>query len=74
MKLLGAFNHLHIFLDPNPDPEVSYQERVRLFEEVQGWGGYNTELISEGGENIFTLGKIHSTLKGSPKDAWSAHR
>src|SRR5690606_8838487 len=30
MKLLAAFNHQHIFLDPNPDPAVSFKERTRL--------------------------------------------
>lgn len=49
MKLLGAFNHKHIFLDPAPDAQAAYEERVRLFEAVQGWEGYNRELISEGG-------------------------
>ena len=49
MKLLGAFNHKHIFLDPNPNPQVAYEERVRLFENVQGWEHYNTDLISKGG-------------------------
>ena len=49
MKLLGAFNHKHIFLDPNPNPQVAYEERVRLFENVQGWEHYNTDLISQGG-------------------------
>ena len=49
MKLLGAFNHKHIFLDPNPNIQSAYEERVRLFETVQGWDGYNTDLISEGG-------------------------
>ena len=49
MKLVGAFNHLHIFLDPNPDPEASWQERKRLFDEGKEWEGYNRELISEGG-------------------------
>ncbi|MAA78611.1 MAG: hypothetical protein CL916_05080 [Deltaproteobacteria bacterium] len=49
MKLLAAFNHMHIVLDPDPDPQVSYEERVRLFEAVKGWGAYNTDLLSEGG-------------------------
>ena len=47
--LKAAFNHQHIFLDPNPDSASSYLERQRLFEAVAGWGEYNTELISEGG-------------------------
>src|SRR3712207_1438925 len=50
IKLLGAFNHLHIFLDPNPDPETSFEERKRLFElERSSWTDYDTNLISEGG-------------------------
>lgn len=47
--LVAAFNHKHIFLDPNPDPKVSYKERVRLFEKVGGWDQYNPSLISKGG-------------------------
>jgi glutamate dehydrogenase len=49
MKLLAAFNHLHIFLDPDPSPQVSYRERKRLFKVVQGWDHYDTTKLSEGG-------------------------
>ncbi len=49
IKLIAAFNHIHIFIDPNPDPEVSYKERLRLFKEVKGWDHYNSKLISSGG-------------------------
>lgn len=49
MRLVGAFNHKHIFLDPNPNVALAYKERVRLFEVVSGWDAYNQELISEGG-------------------------
>lgn len=49
-KLIGAFNHLHIFIDPNPNPEISYEERKRLFNLPRSnWKDYNPELISEGG-------------------------
>lgn len=49
-KLIAAFNHNHIFLDPNPDIEVSYKERQRLFESDDSqWSDYNADLISEGG-------------------------
>ncbi len=48
--LLAAFDHRHIFLDPNPDPETSYQERERLFKLPRSsWEDYNTDLISAGG-------------------------
>lgn len=50
IKLIGAFNHLHIFLDPNPDPKVSYNERKRLFNLPRsGWKDYNVKLLSKGG-------------------------
>jgi glutamate dehydrogenase len=50
MRLLGAFNHLHIFLDPNPDPAASYAERRRLFAlSRSAWSDYDRELISPGG-------------------------
>ncbi|MFK5926387.1 MAG: NAD-glutamate dehydrogenase [Desulfuromusa sp.] len=49
-ELLAAFDHRHIFLDPNPDPEQSYQERERLFNLPRSsWDDYNKELISAGG-------------------------
>ena len=49
MKLLGAFNHLHVFIDPDPDVPASFEERLRLFNEVKGWDAYDTSKISEGG-------------------------
>jgi glutamate dehydrogenase len=50
IKLLAAFNHLHIFLDPDPQPEASFQERERLFQLPRSsWADYNAELISTGG-------------------------
>ena len=49
-KLVAAFNHLHIFIDPNPDTEASYAERARLFEMPRSsWGDYEKSLISQGG-------------------------
>lgn len=48
--LLAAFNHKHIFLDPNPNPTESYKERQRLFiAKDSGWDFYNPSLISQGG-------------------------
>ncbi|MBH0095562.1 NAD-glutamate dehydrogenase [Psychrobacter sp. NZS113] len=49
-KLVAAFNHLHIFIDPNPDTATSYAERARLFELPRSsWADYETSLISQGG-------------------------
>ncbi len=48
--LKAAFNHMHIFLDPDPDPEISFCERERLFNTPRStWADYNHDLISEGG-------------------------
>jgi glutamate dehydrogenase len=50
IKLLAAFNHKHIFLDPNPDTESSFKERNRLFALPRSqWTDYNPKLISKGG-------------------------
>ena len=49
-RLLAAFNHLHIFIDPNPDPAASLAERERLFRlPCSTWADYNPALISQGG-------------------------
>ncbi|MCM0611575.1 NAD-glutamate dehydrogenase [Marinobacter sediminum] len=49
-KMVAAFNHIHIFVDPTPDPEASFRERQRLFQLPRSaWTDYDTKLISEGG-------------------------
>ena len=50
VRLFGAFNHMHIFVDPDPDPAVSWAERNRLFNLPRStWLDYQKELISPGG-------------------------
>ncbi len=50
MQLVAAFNHLHIFVDPNPDPGKSFAERKRLYEMGRSsWSDYDRKLISRGG-------------------------
>ncbi|MDQ1479144.1 MAG: glutamate dehydrogenase, partial [Actinomycetota bacterium] len=50
LELVAAFDHRHVFLDPNPDPEASWQERKRLFDlPASSWADYNPALISPGG-------------------------
>ncbi|HYQ37854.1 MAG TPA: NAD-glutamate dehydrogenase domain-containing protein, partial [Pseudomonas sp.] len=50
LRLVGAFNHLHIFLDPDPDPAASFAERQRLFALPRSsWTDYDAALISPGG-------------------------
>jgi glutamate dehydrogenase len=50
IKLLAAFNHQHIFLDPTPDPAATFKERERMFKLPRStWEDYDKKLISKGG-------------------------
>jgi glutamate dehydrogenase len=51
IRLVAAFDHRNVFLDPNPDPAVSFAERRRLFElgAAGSWADYDPGLISAGG-------------------------
>ena len=50
IRLVGAFNHLHIFVDPDPDAAATFAERQRLFEMPRSsWEDFDASLISEGG-------------------------
>lgn len=50
IRLVAAFDHRHIFIDPDPDAATSYAERRRLFELPRSsWVDYNKELLSQGG-------------------------
>ena len=64
-RLIAAFNHLHIFLDPDPDPAGSYEERKRLFDLPRSsWSDYDESLISEGG-GVFS--RSAKSIKLSPQ-------
>ncbi|MCB1758149.1 MAG: NAD-glutamate dehydrogenase, partial [Gammaproteobacteria bacterium] len=64
IRLVGAFNHMHIFLDPDPDAEASFAERSRLFAlSRSSWGDYDRKLISSGG------GVFSRSLKSIPLSA-----
>ena len=50
LRLVAAFDHRHIFLDPNPDPAKSHAERARMFALPRSsWDDYDKKLISKGG-------------------------
>jgi glutamate dehydrogenase len=56
LKLLGAFDHRHVFVDPDPDPEKSFAERQRLSRLPRSsWADYDPALISPGG-GVFERG------------------
>lgn len=51
IRLIGAFNHQHIFIDPDPDPVSTFAERKRLFDLPRSsWADYDRSLLSKGGE------------------------
>lgn len=64
IRLVGAFNHLHIFCDPDPDTAVSFKERKRLFNKVLGWDHYDEKKLSKGGR-IYS--RSDKTLKLTPE-------
>ncbi len=50
IRLVAAFNHMHIFVDPDPDMASSFRERSRLFKKRRSsWSDYDDKLISRGG-------------------------
>ncbi|MFP0196769.1 NAD-glutamate dehydrogenase [Pseudomonas sp. PHC1] len=50
LQLVAAFNHMHIFIDPNPNPATSFAERQRMFDLPRSaWSDYDTSIMSEGG-------------------------
>lgn len=50
IRLIAAFNHLHIFIDPTPDVKTSFVERKRMFDLPRSnWTDYDVKLISQGG-------------------------
>ena len=50
IKLVAAFDHRHVFIDPDPDPGRSFDERKRIFDLPRSsWADYDESLISEGG-------------------------
>jgi len=62
IKLVSGFNHMHIFIDPNPDTASSFTERQRLFNLPRSsWEDYNKKLISKGG-GIFSRSAKSITL------------
>ncbi|WP_132993719.1 NAD-glutamate dehydrogenase domain-containing protein [Gordonia zhaorongruii] len=76
-RLVAAFDHRHVFVDPDPDAASSYGERRRLFELPRSsWADYDTSLISEGGgvwprdvKSIPVTAQMRTAL-GLPGDAF----
>ncbi|MBI2944012.1 MAG: NAD-glutamate dehydrogenase [Candidatus Wallbacteria bacterium] len=68
LKLIAAFDHRHIFIDPDPDPEASLLERQRMFKlPTSSWADYNRELISVGG-GVFSRGEKKIQLSSEARE------
>ena len=69
IRLQAAFNHQHIFLDPNPDEKLSFKERQRLFRKGRSsWTDYSADAISKGG-GVYS--RLDKTIPLSPEvKAW----
>ena len=62
IRLVGAFNHLHLFVDPEPDPALSFAERQRLFALPRStWADYDAARLSPGGA-VFERGAKSLTV------------
>ena len=76
IRLVAAFDHRHVFVDPTPDPAASAAERRRLFELPRSsWADYDRSLLSEGGEvfdrsakSVTPSSQVRAAL-GIPDDA-----
>src|SRR4051812_26284916 len=69
IRLLAAFDHRHIFIDPDPDPAKSWAERKRLFDLPRSsWEDYDKKLISKGG-GIFPRTEKSITLSSEAREA-----
>jgi len=71
---VGAFNHLHIFIDPSPDAKVSFEERRRLFNLPRCvWADYDASKISQGG-GVFSRKAKSVTLSKEMKQLFSVSK
>ena len=65
IRLIAAFDHRHVFLDPDPDAASSWEERRRMFDLPRSsWDDYDTSLISEGG-GVYS--REHKSIPISPQ-------
>ncbi|MDE3016158.1 MAG: NAD-glutamate dehydrogenase [Pseudomonadota bacterium] len=74
IALVAAFNHIHIFLDPAPDPQASFEERKRLFHWPRSsWKDYDVRCISKGG-GVFERGAKSIALSKEAQEALGIRR
>ena len=78
IKLVAAFDHRHVFLDPAPDPAVSFAERRRMFDLPRSsWGDYDSSLHSRRRRDLAARRKVHPDIGAGtvrPGPARRGHR
>ena len=71
IRLRAAFNHMHIFIDPNPDAATTFKERKRMFELPRStWEDFNPKLLSKGA-TIFSRNEKTLTLTPEIKELFN---
>ncbi len=71
IRLKAAFNHMHIFLDPEPDEKTSFAERRRLFRKAGStWMDYRPELISRRRRGVVARRQDRARQPGGTRLAW----
>ncbi len=74
IRLVAAFNHMHIFIDPNPDAAISFEERERLFNLPRSsWTDYDLNLISAGG-GVFSRSSKYITVTDEMKEIFGINK
>ncbi|MFW0777854.1 MAG: NAD-glutamate dehydrogenase [Rickettsiales bacterium] len=74
IRLVAAFNHMHIFIDPNPDAKKSYAERKRMFALPRSsWLDYKKSLISKGG-GVYSRSEKTIEISREAQNALGVHR
>ena len=73
-RLVGAFNHMHVFIDPDPDPEATFLERQRLFALPRStWDDFDRSVLSEGG-GVYSRSAKSIALSGEARAALGIER
>ena len=68
IRLVAAFDHRHIFIDPDPDPAASHAERERLFRLPRSsWADYDDEADLEGRRRLAAQREVGSAVAGSAR-------
>ncbi len=73
IRLVAAFDHRHVFLDPDPDADSSFAERERLYSLPRSsWADYDAALISAGRRGVPPHGEVRPRLAAGRRPAGAA--